>query len=318
MVDQIAEDLAPFTHQLSQKSLDKIYSKKKPSLIRLRIHGGELSVQKNEIAQQHFIPPKIIPHFRDLLGLAALPDLDLILTSEDKIHFSGPVFCITKITNENKETILMPDWFALTGFQPLLHLLVQGNRLFPWESKQNTIFYRGRDGGADELEGWFTQPRTQLIGLSLQHPDLIDARFTQLYSTHWQVARALGYLAPYVSMRDHPRYKYLINVDSWCAATPRVPLILHSNSVLFQNTNNSMLWFFRAIKPYEHYIPIARDLSDLFTQLEWAKSHDDECKKISRNGRRFASKALTQEAAYLYLYRLLEAYAEKQKLYYHE
>ena len=35
-------------------------------------------------------------------------------------------------------------------------------------------------------------------------------------------------------------------------------------------------YFYKDLKPYEHYIPFKRDLSDLNEKLQWAKDHDEE------------------------------------------
>jgi hypothetical protein len=224
----------------------------------------------------------------------------------------GPIFCITQYKNKNG-VIVIPDMFALKGFEPGKSLVLEGNRIYSWESKSNTVFYRGMDLGIVDLPTWLIHPRPKLVSLSCQHPDLIDAKFTNLYSAHLQYASEHGFMGNYVSMRDHPKHKYLISVDAVCAATPRFPLLLHSNSVVFKDTVKAHLWFFKAIKPYEHFIPIKEDLSDLLTQLDWAKNHDDECKKISENARQLAADVLTHEAIYLYFYRLLEAYSKKQR-----
>ena len=37
-----------------------------------------------------------------------------------------------------------------------------------------------------------------------------------------------------------------------------------------------MLFIVYQLKPFEHYIPVKHDLSDLLDQIEWAKTHDEE------------------------------------------
>jgi hypothetical protein len=122
-----------------------------------------------------------------------------------------------------------------------------------------------------------------------------------------------GMMGDYVPIKDSLKYRYLIDIDGFTANTPRVALFLHSNSVLFKQLSNDMLWYFGALKPYVHLIPVEKDLSDLIDKIEWARTHDDECKKISNNANDLASQALTQGAVYFYFYRLLEAYAKKQQ-----
>ena len=58
------------------------------------------------------------------------------------------------------------------------------------------------------------------------------------------------------------------------------------------------------------------DLSDLLDKLKWAKQDDDECKIIADQARKLAVKWFNQDYLDLYIYRLIEAYAAKQELYY--
>lgn len=39
---------------------------------------------------------------------------------------------------------------------------------------------------------------------------------------------------------------------------------------------------YMALKPWKHYVPIKRNLSDLLEKIEWAKEHDEEAKKIAK------------------------------------
>lgn len=340
MLDQIEEDLAPFTKELSRKFLDELFQRDDLWLVRVYVAKGKIKIRKSRGAARHSTPDQIIPHLLVLNKLVPLPDMDFIFTVEDGLmsispdivfntpeaiearrfnddELIGPIFCITQYDNKNG-VIAIPDMYALKGFEPGRSLVLEGNCIYPWESKINTIFYRGADVGIIDLNEWLAQPRLKLVSLSCTYPDLIDAKITTLYSSwHKNFALEKGYMGNYISLRDHPQYKYLISVDAICAATPRFPLLLHSNSVVFKDMGKSHLWFIKALRPYEHFVPVKEDLSDLFTQLDWAKNHDDECKKISENARRLAADVLTHEAVYLYLYRLFEAYSKKQRYQYH-
>lgn len=108
-----------------------------------------------------------------------------------------------------------------------------------------------------------------------------------------------------------------MDIDGNCAATPRFPLLLHTNSLVFKSVTDSIQWFYGKIKPYTHFVPVAEDLSDLVTQIKWAKKHDKKCKEISDNARQLADEVLSQESVYLYLYKLLEEYSRRQHDQYH-
>ena len=99
-----------------------------------------------------------------------------------------------------------------------------------------------------------------------------------------------------IPISDHLYYKYLVSIDGWTAAWARVPWIMLSNSVLFKQGSNKIEWFYDALKPNVHYLPIAEDLSDLLSQMEYAKLHDEEMKKISDNATDFVRSFLSPDA----------------------
>lgn len=333
MLEQIENDLAPYKIELSRKFLDELFAHEWLVLVRIQVKQGALTVQKSKAAatSESWITDLILPHVYELHRLIGLPDIDFVFIARDFLGLHNllpcqaagaaawPIFIMSKCPSD-PGLILIPDWFALKGYET--SQIIQGNQLYPWESKLNVLFFRGSDSGTWNRSMWRNAPRPKLVALSLQYPKLIDAKFAGLLKYEESNAiRAImnkeGFVGNYVSMRNHPRYKYLMDVDGHCASTPRFPTLLHSNSVIFKNMTSSLLWFYPKMKPYVHFIPVAEDLSDLLTQLEWAKSHDKECKQISNNARQLAAETLTQESAYLYLYRLFEEYSKKQAKQYH-
>src|SRR5262249_30353973 len=59
-------------------------------------------------------------------------------------------------------------------------------------------------------------------------------------------------------------------------------------------------WYYDRLKPWQHYIPVAADLSDLAERVDWARAHDRACQEIAEAGRRLAltmtMSAVTAEA----------------------
>jgi hypothetical protein len=47
------------------------------------------------------------------------------------------------------------------------------------------------------------------------------------------------------------------------------------------------------LRPFEHYIPVLPDLSDLVEKLQWAVANDAEASAIQRAGQAFAERVLT-------------------------
>lgn len=51
--------------------------------------------------------------------------------------------------------------------------------------------------------------------------------------------------------------------------------------VLFHHNTATKDYFHDELIPWEHYIPVEADLSDLKEKFDWAKAHDDNAREIS-------------------------------------
>lgn len=322
MREQIHHDLQPFTVQLSRQNLDRLFADEKLACIRVRVVGGVMTIEKKGNTEKHSARNNYDPHFFKLHELVPLPNLDLLVTLHDHLGSQPdlPIFVLAKST-QVRGCILIPDWFALAGYEPDKTLVIRGNDKYPWEKKTNLLFFRGGDSGVDStvnFAAWKKSVRPQLVALSNQYPQLIDAKFAKTlhHKQFLEQAKQEGFIGKFVPMDEYVKYKYLIDVDGNCASAPRLGLILHSNCVLLKTVTHSVQWFYRALHAWEHYIPLKPDLSDLLSQLEWAKKHPKEAKQISKNGRSLAKHVLSQKSVYTYVYKLLVEYAKKQQIYY--
>jgi hypothetical protein len=92
-----------------------------------------------------------------------------------------------------------------------------------------------------------------------------------------------------MTISDHAKYKYHIDLGggggtTWTGTIQKLAL----PGVLFHHVTPTKDWFHDLLIPWEHYIPIKTDLSDLREKYEWAESHPEEARRISENGTRFA------------------------------
>mmetsp|Transcript_3665 Transcript_3665/g.8269 ORF Transcript_3665/g.8269 Transcript_3665/m.8269 type:complete len:250 (-) Transcript_3665:397-1146(-) len=114
------------------------------------------------------------------------------------------------------------------------------------------------------------------------------------------------------NVSDHARYKYLLSLEGHSYWSFRLRHLLHLNSaVLHQDLPCHEFWhvFFR---PYEHYVPLQRDLSDLQQALRYLRSSDAATKAMVGRGQRLAQLVLSQRGVLVYVERLLIQYAALQ------
>ncbi len=321
MKAQIASDLQAYeSKKISKESLDQFFSGKRARdlrLIRFSIQNRHLrfSLTENNLDFRPF--RHILAVLKKINDLVALPDIDFILSLED--GFAGetgiPLFVYAK-AKEASSLVLMPDFKALTGYPTLRREIEESSQKHPWETKVAKAFWRGSTtGGWLTALNWRQIPRVKLAFLSQACPALLDARLTGVVQCDLDIPpliRSQGLLGPMVSQADHLRYKYLVDVDGNSCSFERYFWALLSNSVVLKQMTPNIQWYYGALNPYEHFIPVKEDLSDLFDQIQWAKTHDKEAQQIAARATAFIRNELTPEDTLVYMTHLLREYAKRQ------
>ncbi len=256
--------------------------------------------------------------FKTLLSHIQVPNLDFLLCPMDgipepymppgfyKSENQAPLLGNAKIKGTHP-IILIPDKFSLSDkwlltTQEILHL----NPKIVWEDKANKAFWRGAltDTG---LPDWVDadpshSPRYQLTLLAKSFPQMIDAAITGEKGTPFRGA----------TKEEHLQYKYLPALDGHMCTYPGYQWRLLSNCLTFKQSSDQIQWFYRAIHPYQHYIPIQNDLTDLIEKIEWAKKNDEAVQKIGAESQFFAKNNLLMEHNYLYLWLTFIQYGKLQ------
>jgi len=100
----------------------------------------------------------------------------------------------------------------------------------------------------------------------------------------------------YISMHDQTEFKYIIHIDGHVAAY-RLSKELSFGSVILKvdSLYDYKLWFTEWLKPWIHYIPIKKDLSDLADMITWCKKNDAKCRSIADNAKLFYQKYINKD-----------------------
>ena len=272
---------------------------------------------------------------KTVLRLKKLSDMDFILSNIDGIpdpnnteistsYFEkargfyltedtkkqAPIFTRAK-SNKVKEAILVPDYFAVSElWQKMQKEVLTISKQSSWEKKENVLHWRGASSKT---------PRFNLCKSSLSN-DLIDAAFAEKVDDRkiqelkkWNQLSGYDSLKKsYATLEEQVNYKYLPVLDGVMCTYPGYQWRLLSNSVAFKQESDEMQWFYNALKPYVHFVPLKNDLSDTLEKVTWAVENDEKCKQIAQNATDFALQNLTTEDVYVYLYKVLKEYSKHQ------
>ncbi|MCC1481195.1 glycosyl transferase family 90 [Roseibaca sp. Y0-43] len=103
-----------------------------------------------------------------------------------------------------------------------------------------------------------------------------DERLTAILTRH-----GLGHIAaPWKPMSYQRQFRYILSIRGNDTGSNFIPA-LDSNSVVLREEDGWELFYSAAIRPWEHYIPLAPLLTDLDEKLDWARANPAECKAIA-------------------------------------
>ncbi len=189
---------------------------------------------------------------------------------------------------------------------------------FPWEQREERLFWRGSNSGMElyTLQNWMKLYRGRLVYLSSLYPELINAKFCHLLpfkcENREELIKLIS-LSAYPSTEEYARYKYQMIMKGDTAAYYSFIKKLALGSLVFKPDNPIIMWFYDALIPFVHFIPLRDSLSDLTLQLKRARLQDSEMRQIAENGKEFARHHLHSKDLLIYCYKVLCYYAKMQK-----
>lgn len=193
---------------------------------------------------------------------------------------------------QTNDVVLMPDPFALKGYNAQFMAISTKAAKYPWHKKIAKVFFRGSAYGAgpenNDINGF---PRLRFMNMAA-NLDIADVGFTsytaQLNSQFRAKLAELHPLKSQISSAESQAYKYLIDIDGNTCSFSRMAWILYSNSVLFKHHSNQVQWYYAQLKPYVHYVPVDADFGNLVDQYAWAQANPQAVKNIAAEGHKIA------------------------------
>ncbi|KAF9406309.1 hypothetical protein HW555_013264, partial [Spodoptera exigua] len=298
--EQIKKDLKPFNGLNMREEFQKIINKYHQPESTSFCH---YAIKQNELYRNCYGKHVGFNMFSDnillsLMRKVKLPDMDLVINLGDwpLVHKKDkPLPVFSWCGSDDTYDIVMPT-YDLTesalenmGRVTLDTLSVQSGAEIAWDEREPRAVWRGRDSRAERLK---------LIDIARANPDLFNASLTNFFFFRDKESQ-YGPKQPHISFFKFFDFKYQINVDGTVAAY-RMPYLLAGGGLVLKQQSPYYEHFYPQLVPWEHFVPVKRDLSDLVDRVKWARDNDDKAKQIAGNARNFANNNLLPQNVICY------------------
>ncbi|GBG28964.1 Protein O-glucosyltransferase 1 [Hondaea fermentalgiana] len=184
-----------------------------------------------------------------------------------------------------------------------------------WDQRENTIFWRGSSTGVPLDKHVFAYlPRPALIrnffnedgfdvGFVGSHPPNSVPGYNTFFSAHKK---------PSVRSREFANYKYLLNCDGHTASWGVAQKLTTKSAILWiDSLFRYREFYYTHLRPWQHYIPIDADLSNLKATRDWlfTPAGNEFARALGERAYNLFATRLRPEATYCYLSRLLASMA---------
>jgi hypothetical protein len=235
---------------------------------------------------------------------------EIVVDASDGDH---PTFADYKFSSASAKHTLLPDahFFRDHGYAETDRIAKE--EPVAWHDRSDDITWRGRANG---------QGLCTLDDDTIEKPGVIQrlhmAKKCQALGVDFRFVHspgepdrpfyeAAGLIGEFIPVHDWRYKKFAVDIDgysnAWCNFMQRLKLgccVLKVDSSFGYSQ-----WYYDKIKPWEHYVPIRADLSDLADQVEWARSNPDKAHEIAQNAQAFA-RQLTFKSETQYAQRAIE------------
>lgn len=200
-----------------------------------------------------------------------------------------------------------------------------------WDDKKPTAVFRGGTTGCGVTIDTNQRLKAAYIS-SVTAPDEDGVAYLDAGISNWNVrprkledskylqtidVKSMPFgLASRLSPSEQSEYKYIINIDGHVKAF-RLSLELSMGSVILLVKSDWKIWYSSLLVPYEHYVPVSADLSDLVDMVKWCRNNDDKCRQIAKNAKTFFDTYLQKEGILDYMQKIFVDLKDETGMYFY-
>jgi hypothetical protein len=261
----------------------------KPDLCVFKINPNLSKERKHFIAVRLMMLLPLIAAFHkssDFIAGSIFVNLD------DAAEADGMAFC----SNRDGQ-ILIPDTDFLDSkgyFKTRNHF--DANPV-AWDQRQPIVFWRGNTTGIRSGHSLRELPRIQLCEICSdpEVSSLFDVGLSglaQIPKAEKNSLEASGLMRAYVPILSSNQYKYQIDIDGNSNAWAGLFQKLLSKSAVMKVTSphGFRQWYYDRLIPWEHFVPIESNMTDLVEKTRWLIAHDHKAMLIGQKGAELVSK----------------------------
>jgi hypothetical protein len=217
----------------------------------------------------------------------------------------GPRGCLA-FCSAAQDSLLVPDadYFNSDAYDTLRRELP---RQRPWNERKDSIIWRGATTGygtfpinATNFNGDSVLLRIRLCSLLNSFPGTDVKIYSCVQVANCQDATELlrranlfGNKLPVTTWLDH---KYAIDIDgnsnAWSNFFCR--MLFGCCVIKVTSEHGYRQWYYDRLKPWEHFVPVKADLSDLIDKITWCQNHPVECARIGAVAQEFTQRMTFQ------------------------
>ncbi|MEN0001170.1 MAG: glycosyl transferase family 90, partial [Pseudomonadota bacterium] len=213
--------------------------------------------------------------------------------SDGDAHSASPF----AFSSNRKNIRLLPDphQFKFNAYEHYSKLADDLQR--PWKERNSVLRWRGGDNGHGLRLCYpdlaFDPSIMQRIRLCLIAANLnaTDCKLTpEPTSRHIHQYRHFGLSGEHIEETDWINDRYALDIDGYTNSWRNMLTRMHLGCCVLKVTSQFgyRQWFYDQIKPWEHFVPVKADMSDLAEMLDWVRANDARAQEIARNGQAFA------------------------------
>jgi glycosyl transferase family 90 len=237
------------------------------------------------------------------------------------------VFAADKKSKYRDHYILFVDDYTIDnsvmgnrrGWASILQDVAKGNKLYNWQNKIDKVMWRGLDTDCCHYVNCEDSPRSKLVEISNNYPDIIDAKYAKpkyFYSFIKKNLRPLMLMLsipPFISQEKQIAYRVLANLDGHTTTYPGLLWRLYSNSLVIKQDSTKEQWFYDILVPWKHYVPMKNDASDIVEKATWVMNNKDKAYDIVKEANSIVKHNLMPEHIDDYIKELLNYHFKLQR-----